>query len=67
MRELFNTINEARPLMDAERNTMFRQLASDLGFDNDESQAFSGYVEDIISATTIQPPRSMGPGRRPGP
>jgi len=67
MRELFSAINEARPLMDAERSTMFRQLADDLGFDGDEAQDFSGYVEDIITATTIQPPRGMGPGRRPGP
>ena len=67
MRELFGAINEARPLMDAERSTMFRQLADDLGFDGDEAQDFSGYVEDIISTTTIQPPRGMGPGRRPGP
>lgn len=67
MRELFTAINEARPLMDVERNTMFRQLADDLGFEGEEAQDFSGYVEDIISATTIQPPRGMGPGRRPGP
>jgi len=67
MRELFSAINEARPLMDAERSTMFRQLADDLGFDGDEAQDFSGYVEDIITATTIQPPRGMGPGRRSGP
>lgn len=66
MRKLFGAINEARPLMDAERNTMFRKLANDLGFDGEEAQAFSGYVEDIISATTIQPPRTMGPGRFPG-
>ncbi|RKX33990.1 MAG: hypothetical protein DRP64_20465 [Verrucomicrobia bacterium] len=61
MRELFGAINEARPLMDAERGTMFRQLANDLGYDGEEAQAFSGYVEDIISTTTIQPPRG---GRR---
>ncbi|MEN7973750.1 MAG: hypothetical protein ABFR47_07945 [Verrucomicrobiota bacterium] len=67
MRELFGTINEARPLMDEERSTMFRQLANDLGFDGEEAQVFSGYVEDIISATTIQRPRGMGPGRRSGP
>jgi len=67
MRELFSAINEARPLMDTERSTMFRQLADDLGFDGEEAQDFSIYVEDIISATTIQPPRGMGSGRRPGP
>jgi len=61
MRELFGTINEARPLMDAERSTMFRQLANDLGYDGDEAQEFSSYVEDIISATTIQPPHRSGP------
>ncbi|MCK5675581.1 MAG: hypothetical protein KAH99_01040 [Verrucomicrobia bacterium] len=65
MRELFSTINEARPFMDAERDTMFRQLADDLGFAGKEAQDFSGYVEDIISATTLQPPRGMSPGRGP--
>jgi hypothetical protein len=64
MRELFGAINEARPLMDAERTTMFRQLANDLGYDGEEVQDFSSYVEDIISATTIQMPRG---GRRGGP
>ena len=63
MRELFTTINEAAPLMDAERGTMFRQLANDLGYDGVEAQAFSGYVEEIITATTIRPPRGGGGGR----
>ena len=61
MHELFGTINEARPLMDAERSTMFRQLANDIGYDGAEAQEFSSYVEGIISATTIQPPRRGGP------
>ena len=61
MRELFGAINEARPLMDTERTTMFRQLANDLGYDGVEASEFSSYVEEIISATTIQPPRG---GRR---
>lgn len=67
MHELFGVINEARPLMDAERSTMFRQLANDIGYDGAEAREFSSYVEDIISATTIQPPRGVGPGRHPGP
>ena len=64
MRELFGVINEARPLMDAERSTMFRQLANDLGYAGEEAQAFSGYVEEIISATTLQPPRRGSGGGR---
>lgn len=66
MHELFTAINEASPLMDTERSTMFRQLANDLGYDGEEAQAFSSYVEDIISTTTLQPPRG-GPGGRGGP
>ena len=62
MHQLFAAIQEARPLMDMERNTMFRQLANDLGYDGEETQDFSNYIEDIISATTIQPPRG-GSGR----
>lgn len=64
MRELFGAINEARPLMDAERGILFRQLANDLGYDGEEAQDFSSYVEEIISATTLQPPRrGSGVGR----
>ncbi len=63
MRELFGVINEARPLMDAERSTMFRKLANDLGYDGKEAQDFYSYIEEIISATTIQPSRSR-PRRR---
>ncbi|MEN8260949.1 MAG: hypothetical protein ABFS02_10240 [Pseudomonadota bacterium] len=66
MRELFSAINEARPLMDAERSAMFRQLANDLGFDGEGTEVFSSYIEEIISATTIQIPRG-GPGRRLAP
>ncbi len=66
MRELFGAIKEAQPLMDVERSTMFRQLADDLGYDGEEAQSFSSYIEDIISATTIQMPRG-GSGRRSSP
>jgi len=47
--------------------TFFQTLASDPGLEGEDANAFSGYVEDIISATTVQPPRGMDPGRRPDP
>ncbi len=60
MRELFGAINEARPLMEIERTTLFRQLANDIGYEGEAAQEFSGYLEEIISSTTIQPPRRGG-------
>lgn len=60
MREMFTTINEARPLMDQEREVMFKQLASDIGYTGDDSAAFSEHIEQIIEATTIQMPRGGG-------
>jgi len=62
MRELFGAINEARPLLDAERSAMFRQLANDSGYEGEEAAAFAGYAEEIVRATTIQPPRRPGMG-----
>jgi hypothetical protein len=60
MRELFSELNEARPLMDQERSVMFRQVANELGFTDDDSAAFVNYLEDIIEITTLQPPRGRG-------
>ncbi|MDF7798979.1 hypothetical protein P4C99_05865 [Pontiellaceae bacterium B1224] len=60
MREMFTTINDARPLMDQEREVMFKQLASDIGYTGDDSAAFAEHVENIIEATTIQMPRGGG-------
>ncbi len=57
MHALSDAIKEARPLMKTERTTMFRQLAGDLGLSGAESSDFSGYIEDIISTTTIKSPR----------
>lgn len=64
MRELFGQINEARPLMDMERNAMFRQLANDSGFEGEQAQAFADYAKEIIQATTIQMPRRGAGGGR---
>jgi hypothetical protein len=63
-REEFRSLaDEVRPLMDAERGTMFRQLADELGLDGKDAKAFSTYVEDIIDVTTVQRPGRGGRGR----
>lgn len=63
MGELFNQIREARPLMDQERTSMFRVLGAEMGYEGPEAEDFATHIESIISATTIQMPRSGGRGR----
>lgn len=53
MRELAKLMMETRPLMKVERDTMFRQLGLELGLQGKEAEAFSGYIDDIISTTSI--------------
>lgn len=60
MRSLFQLTREARPLMDAERTVMFKQLGSELGMNSSEAEAFSTYVEGIIDTTTVRMPRGGG-------
>jgi len=64
MREVFGSIHEISSLMDQERAVMFRQLGTDVGLTGTDAENFVSYVEDIVSATTMRPPRGMrgGPG-----
>ncbi len=64
MRELFAATREVRPLMEAERTIMFKQLGTDLGYEGTDAQDFATHVEDIISATSLQMPRGGGRGGR---
>jgi len=59
-RELFELMNEVRPLMDQERTVMFRQLGMELGQDEEEARTFAAYAEEIIDATTLRMPRGIG-------
>jgi len=63
MRELYNEIREVRPLINQERTVMFKQLGTDLGYEGNDAQDFADHVEDIISATSLQMPRSGRRGR----
>lgn len=65
MGELFSAVREARPLMEQERSTMFRQLGEEAGYQGEEAQAFADYVEDVIETTTIPMPTG-GRGNRGG-
>jgi type IV secretory pathway VirB10-like protein len=60
MGELFIQIQQARPLMDQERATMFKILGTDLGYEGQVAEDFAAHIEDIINATTIQMPRGVG-------
>jgi hypothetical protein len=68
MRELFEQYREVRHMLELERNVMFKQLGSDLGYEEEGAREFAAHVEDIISATTLQMPRGGrgGGGQRGG-
>ena len=63
MREMFTEMRDVRPLMDMERNVMFKQLGSDLGYEGEDSSAFATHLEEIIEATSV----GMPGGGRGGP
>lgn len=65
MREMYETVQEVRPLMQQERATMFKQLGYDLGYEADDAQAFAEHVDEIIGATSLQMP-GRGRGGRGG-
>jgi len=70
MREVFGSLHEIGDLMDQERTVMFRQLGTDVGLSGADAENFVSYVEDIVNATTLRPPRGMrggwGGGGPPG-
>ena len=66
MRELFSEARDVRPLMDQEREIMFKQLGTDLGYENKDAKAFATHVEEIIDATTMRMPQGGGRGGRGG-
>jgi len=59
MREIFGSMREIGDMMDQERTFMFRQLGSDVGLAGSEAEEFASYVESVIEATTMRPPRGM--------
>ncbi len=66
MGQMFNTMREVRPLLEQERNTMFRQLAIDVGYAGDDTQAFAEHIQGILDATSMRMPGGGFPGGRGG-
>ncbi len=62
MRELFETVNQTRPLMQQERAVMFKQLGTDIGYEGEDASAFATHIDEIIQVTTIPMPRGGGRG-----
>jgi hypothetical protein len=60
MREMFGIMREVQPMLDQERNVMFKQLGSDLGYEGGEAEEFAAYVEEIIDITSMRSPFSGG-------
>jgi len=56
MHELSDAVREARPLMEQERSVILRNVGTDMGMSAEESQNFSSYIDNIITATTLKVP-----------
>lgn len=66
MREIFGNMREVGQMMDQERTYMFKQLGTDVGLTGGEADDFAGYVQSIIDATSMRPPRGGDRGPRGG-
>ncbi len=66
MREIFGSMREIGQMMDQERTVMFKQLGNDVGLSGEEAENFASYVDSVIEATSMRPPRGMRGGPRPG-
>ncbi len=64
MRELSEIVRETQPLLEAARTSMFTQMGADMGYEAEDALEFASYIEEIISATTLQPPGRGGGGGR---
>lgn len=53
IRAAMENAREIRPLLDQERNTMFRLMAEDIGYKGESASAFAAEIDNIISATTF--------------
>jgi len=62
MRETIGDFRELGEMMDMERSYMFSQLGAEVGLSAADAADFSSYVEEIINATTLRPPRGMRGG-----
>jgi hypothetical protein len=67
MRAIFESVGDVRALMEQERAVMLRQLGTEVGLSGSDTEDFSSYVEEIISATSLRWPRGgrggFGPPR----
>lgn len=66
MREMFTEMHDVRPMLDMERDVMFKQLGTDLGYESDDAEAFAAHINDILEATDIRMPSGRGGGGRGG-
>jgi hypothetical protein len=65
MRAIFESIGDLRPLMEQERAVMLKQLGTEVGLSGSDSEDFSSYVQEIISATSFRWPRGGRGGGGP--
>lgn len=55
-------LREARPMLDIERNALFKKTFSEeFGLSDQESENFTDYIDHLIDATTINPMRMQNP------
>lgn len=63
MRQMRDNIEVLTPLLDAEREREFRQIAADFGYDDVEAEQFAAYMNNLVEITSM---RSFFESMRPG-
>lgn len=65
VRAIFASVGDVRTLMEQERAVMLRQLGTEVGLSGSDTEDFSSYVQEIISATSFRWPRGGRGGGGP--
>ncbi|MDA3927296.1 MAG: hypothetical protein PF904_21710 [Kiritimatiellae bacterium] len=63
-KEMFESFGELSELNNNERNYLLKQTATAVGYEGEEAEVFTQYVEEIIQNTTMSMPGPPGGGRR---
>jgi len=64
LQEISDGMRQSRKLLKRERNTMFKLLADDLGYDQRGAKEFTDHINAIIEFTTFQQPTNTKKGRK---
>lgn len=66
MRTMRENLDTLSPMLDAERNRVFRQVGLESGYSDADAQIFVDYLNEVIDATSIRPLQRALRRGRPG-